>query len=269
MHIHHKNMKYLCHSSEAWIKQNLTYLGIEEFSCNFIDLKENTFLPLGSGYGQYCEFIEKKLHHDLASRIAPGIRHWNASEVIFQIEEKHFQAKNTQDIPANSDQAIQAFDWTIKTENGFEMYCVVSQKPLLQHQLNAVKHWMHAFSYEGAQIKKYKPKAMLEIENREALQEKFLHFDEHVNQVPVQFHKAKFGDLVLTGKEQEYIQHLILQRPYREIAAKYQVTEVAVRKVIHNIKRKLGCPNMSISDMFSKLNACGALGACIQSVKNF
>jgi DNA-binding CsgD family transcriptional regulator len=266
MNIHHKNMKYLADVSRAWEKKNLSYLGIDKFSCNFIDLKHNTYLPMNADYPRYCDFIEKKLHHELPSRITPGIRPWNPSELLFQVEEAHYKPEKQTE---NAHQKLHAIDWTIKNENGFEIFCIVSHLPLQPHQLNAVKHWMHAYSYEGAQIMKYKPKAMLEIENRAALEEKFLNFDELVTQVPVQFQTAKFGDLILTGKEQEYIQHLMLQRPYREIAAKYQVSQVAVRKVIHNIKRKLGCPNMTIPEMFNQLNACGALGACMQSIKNF
>jgi DNA-binding CsgD family transcriptional regulator len=267
MHIHHKNMKYLCRSTEDWIEQNLSYLGIKGFACNFIDLKENMFLPLGTGYEPYCEFIEKKLHHDLGSRIVPGIRHWNTSEVLFQIEEKHFQSMSTQNIPATAQQPQHAFDWTIKTSRGFEMFCAVSHQPLQPHQIQSLKHWMHVFSYQGAQVKKYKPKAILELQNRAALEAKFLTFDTLKQQVLVEFQKAKFGQLILTSKEQTYIQHLVLQRSYQDIAARYHVSEMAVLKVIHNIKRKLGGAHMTIHEMLDKLNACGALQACMQLIK--
>lgn len=265
MHIHHKNMKYLCNASEAWMRKNLSYLGIEGIGCNIIDLDNNTYLPFGCGYDQYCQFMEKNLHHDMASRVTGGLRFWNEQETLFQVVETHYQPEK---IVLNAQQKLKAFDCTFKTDSGFEIFSIVSQHWLQPQQLHVLKHWMHAFAYEGAKMKKYKPKAMLELENREALAAQFFNFDEPIPLIPVQFQKAKFGELVLTGKEQAYIQLMVLQIPYREIAAKYQVSEVAVRKVIHNIKRKLGCSNMTIPEMFRQLNEYGALGACMQSIKN-
>ncbi|MBL6735240.1 MAG: hypothetical protein ISP86_05115, partial [Shewanellaceae bacterium] len=220
MHIHHKNMKYLCHSSEAWMRKNLSYLGIEGIGCNMIDLEKNTYFPFGCGYDQYCQFMEKKLDRDMASRVTAGLRFWDEQETLFQVVETHYLP---QKVPFAPKQALKAFDCTLKTASGFEIFSIVSQQWIQPPQLNALQHWMHAFAYEGAQMKKHKPKAVLELENREALTAQFLNFDESTTDLPVQFQKAKFGDLVLTGKEQAYIQLMVLQLPYREIATKYQV----------------------------------------------
>ncbi|MBL6735106.1 MAG: hypothetical protein ISP86_04420 [Shewanellaceae bacterium] len=264
MNIHHKNMKNLCQATEAWIQTHLSDLGIVEFGCNFLDLKDNVYLPMTSGYDQYCDFISKKLHHNLASRIVRGLRFWSPEETVFQVVKSHLRSD-----AYNPASRMYGIDWTIKTDRGFEMFCAVGHRALQPHQINALKHWMHVFSYEGAQIKKSKPKVLLAIENQPSLAEKHINFDELDASEPFLLQKAKFGALVLTGKEQEYIQLLMLQRPYREIAAKYQVTEVAVRKAIHNIKCKLGRPHMSLPEMFSELNACGVLGACMQIIQQY
>jgi DNA-binding CsgD family transcriptional regulator len=264
MNIHHKNMKNLCRATEAWVQTYLSDLGIVEFGCNFIDLTDNTYLPLTSGYGQYCDFISKKLHHNIAPRIVRGLRYWNPNETLFQVVKSHLRSDRHTSAPT-----MHGIDWTIKTDRGFEMFCAVGHHALQPHQINALKHWIHVFSYEGAQIKKSKPKALLAIENQPELAEKYINFDQINTSEPFSLQKAKFGALVLTGKEQEYIQMLMLQCPYREIAAKYQVSEVAVRKAIYNIKCKLGHPNMPLPEMFSELNACGVLGACIQTIQQY
>lgn len=266
MYMHHKNMKYLCNATEAWERKHLGYLGIVKLCCNFMDLEHNTYLPLGSGYTQYCEFLEKKLHYDIAARITPGIRHCSPNEVLYQVVESHYLHKTNAD---DSHQKLHAIDWTIRTETGFEVFLIVSHQPIQPHQMSDLKHWLHAFSYKGAQVKKYKPKALLEIENRDAIMDKYLNFEAQSTEMPVEFQKAKFGTLVLTGKEQAYIQHLMLHRPYQEIAAYFQISEMAVHKSIQNIKRKLGSANMSMPDMFSQLNECGVLESCLQSIQSF
>lgn len=256
MRIHHKNMQYICNTSTKWISQNLSYLGIDKFSCNVIDLKRNTYLPAACRYHEYCEFMEKKHHLNMAARISPGIRHWHNSELLYQFEQGF----------RDPEEIVHIMDWTVKTNTGFELFCVMSRRLLVPQELNALKQWLHVFSYHCTQLQKQKPRAVLELENREALLEQYLSYDEAQAPMPIVYQKARFDDLVLTGKEQAYIQHMILQRTYKEIAALYQVTEVSVRKVITNIKSKLGCPSMSISEMFTKLNSCGALGACMQVI---
>lgn len=264
MYIHHKNQQYLCNATEVWVRRYLSDLGIDEFGCNFLDLQDNTYLPLGSGYTQYCEFIEKQLHHHMAARIKPGIRHWDPDEVLFKVKASHYPPKPDR---GGAQPTLHALDWTIKTATGFELFFVVSHQPLQAPQIKGLQHWLRVFSYKGAQVKKYKPKALLEIENRDAVAEKFSNFGQ--TQTKLQRQKAKFDTLILTAREQEYIQHLLLHRPYRDMAAYHQVSEITVHKGISNIKRKLGCARMSTPEMMHKLNACGALGACMQGIKRY
>jgi hypothetical protein len=256
MQIHYKNMKYIADHTKTWVDKHLGHLGIDMFGCNVIDFKHNTYLPMPRNYDLYCEFIEKKHHLQMASRVQHGLRHWSMADPLYQLE-CQFRAPGTK---------LHMLDWTLKTENGFELFFINSRQPLQPQHIYELKQKMHVFSYQVSQLKKYKPKALLELENRDALLEKYLSFDDVLTPQPFDFQKARFGDLVLTGKEQAYIQHMVFQRPYKEIAARYQVSEVAVRKVIYNIKCKLGSPTMSLSEMFTRLHACGALGACMQAV---
>lgn len=169
---HHHNIKYLCNATAAWERQYLHKLGVIKLCCNFIDLKHNTYLPLGSGYLQYCEFMEKKLHLELASRISSGIRHHNPRETLYNVLKAHYFADAT-----TEQSAPYAFDWTFKTQHGFELFGVISQQPLTIPHINTVRHWLRVFSHEGARIQLHKPKALLELENRDMLAAKFAQFE--------------------------------------------------------------------------------------------
>jgi DNA-binding CsgD family transcriptional regulator len=74
---------------------------------------------------------------------------------------------------------------------------------------------------------------------------------------PRLYQKGCFGGLMLTAKEQCYLDYLALGLTYRDIAKKHGVTEVAVRKVYWNIKRKLNEPNLPSSQLLSRLHRHG------------
>lgn len=175
MSIHHQNMQYLCSATEAWIRQHLSILGIAEFGCNFLDLKQNTFLPLGSNYQQYCIFMNNQLHLNMAARITSGFRPWDASEALLQIKQAHCQVQvQPQSGLEPSQPTLYAMDWTIKTDVGFELFCIIGHRPLQPQDITTLQYWMQAFSKAGAEIKQAKPKALLELENRQALLQKFV-----------------------------------------------------------------------------------------------
>ena len=135
MHLHYKNIKSLCSASRTWGKKYLSYLGIDRFSCNFLDLKHNTYLPLGSRFDRYCSFIEQKLHHDFASRVTPEIRYWDTGENLYDIEQAHYQTESASE---GLSPTPHAFDWTMKTDTGFEIFCVVSHQPLQPSHMQAL-----------------------------------------------------------------------------------------------------------------------------------
>ena len=71
------------------------------------------------------------------------------------------------------------------------------------------------------------------------------------------YQKGCFFGVTLTAKEQRYLDYFALGLTYREIAAKHGVSEVAVRKVYVNIKRKLKEPNLPSSQLLSRLHRHG------------
>jgi DNA-binding CsgD family transcriptional regulator len=251
--IHDKNMKYISANTQAWVDKHLAHFGILLFGGNVIDLKHNTYLPAPGHYGLYCEYMEKKHHLHMAARLQPGFRHWSMAEPLYQLG-LQVSAPN---------QTLHVFDWTLKTEHGFELFYVMSYRLLQPQHLFELRQWLNVYSAQVAEVIKYKPKAVLELENGEALLDKHQNFG--AEQIPPPFapQAAQFGDLVLTGKEQTYLKHVLLQQPYSDIAARYQVREVAVRNVIYDIKRKLGAPTMPMSEMFAQLQTRGAIAACL------
>jgi DNA-binding CsgD family transcriptional regulator len=71
------------------------------------------------------------------------------------------------------------------------------------------------------------------------------------------YQKGCFLGITLTAKEQCYLDYFALGLTYREIATRHGVSEVAVRKVYTNIKRKLNEPNLPSSQLLSRLHRRG------------
>jgi DNA-binding CsgD family transcriptional regulator len=71
--------------------------------------------------------------------------------------------------------------------------------------------------------------------------------------------KVNFGDLVLTAKEQLYIEFIIFNIAHKEIAHRQDVSETSVRKLLSNIKRKLENESMSNSTLLPELRRRGVL----------
>ena len=71
------------------------------------------------------------------------------------------------------------------------------------------------------------------------------------------YQKGSYLGITLTAKEQCYLDYFALGLTYREIAQRHGVSEVAVRKVYTNIKRKLNEPNLPSSQLLSRLHRRG------------
>jgi DNA-binding CsgD family transcriptional regulator len=71
------------------------------------------------------------------------------------------------------------------------------------------------------------------------------------------YQKGCFGGVTLTAKEQRYLDYFALGLTYREIAVRHGVSEVAVRKIYSNIKRKLKEPKLPSSQLLSRLHRYG------------
>ena len=75
----------------------------------------------------------------------------------------------------------------------------------------------------------------------------------------IQYEKSNFKGVILTAKEQLYIEYLLFNLSHKEIAHKQGCSQTAVRQIFINIKRKLGCIHMPTSTLVRKLNEHGVL----------
>jgi hypothetical protein len=167
MNLHHQNIKALCQHVESWIQCHLHQLGVAGFACNFLNLKQGTFLPLGTDYQNYCEYMAQGHHLQMAQRLQPGIQIWQSEQSLYQLVQETYQTAAP----------MHMFDWTIKTAYGFELFVVVSKKPMQFEHLIKINHQMRVFSALGHQINKQKPHALLELEAADAIAEKFQWFE--------------------------------------------------------------------------------------------
>jgi DNA-binding CsgD family transcriptional regulator len=268
--IHHKNMRYLCESTTDWVEKNLSQFGIFDFGCNFLNINDNSYLPLVSDYHLYCEYMDQNLHLQMLDRLHLGINQWNKNPTLLQSYDDT-QIKLNAQLSRDYEPSKNTYhiDWVMKTKSGFQVFYCIGHRSLDANDLLKIKQYLHIHAYEASKIKKYKPKALIDLPTSEEITARFHAIASHENGEPIRYQKAEFDGVILTGKEQEYIEHLVFHRTHKDIAQRYQVTETAVRHIICNIKRKLGNENMPTTTMFALLNETGALAACMGSVRQY
>lgn len=71
--------------------------------------------------------------------------------------------------------------------------------------------------------------------------------------------KSQFGHVILTAKELKYVEYMMLNYTYKEIACMQGCSITAVRKKYANIKKKLGNTTMSSSALMIELKNLGVL----------
>jgi hypothetical protein len=166
MNLHHQNVKALCQQVEQWIQRHLHQLGVTEFACNFLDIQQGTFLPLGNGYRMYCEYMAQGHQYQVAQRLKPGIRVWQPNESLQRL----YRTK------LYSNQAFYKIDLTVKTPQGFELFVVASHKPISMTQFWQLIQAIQTFSALGQGIAASQPNALLELPAADAIIETYHQF---------------------------------------------------------------------------------------------
>ncbi len=254
MNIHHKNMKQVSQEMQSWTKSNLTYLGIYECNYAHFDLNEASWAGIPMYYDWYCEYMEQGLDLSLASRLSQGTRYWDQTTQLYQ---KYNHFINT--IDTHSPHRL---DVITKTDDGFEMLTVSSDHLLTPSEHLQVEKALRVLSHQARYITKNKPNLTMDLRCVNEL--KNIEFEKE-GPCYSQYEKSKFGDVILTSKEQKYIEYMIFNKTQKEIAYLHSCSETAVRKVITNIKRKLGHEFMPNSQMMDLLGQIGVLSICSQS----
>ena len=255
MKIHHKNMKQVSLDMQQWVQSNLAHLGI--FECGYANYNfvEQSFLPIPMHHEWYCQYMEQDLDLLTATRVAQASKYWDMQNTIHK--------KYNDFIEQRMKKNFYKIDFIQKNADSYELLTVGTERPFSpQEYLEIQKHFRH-ISYQADQIRKQKSHVLSELRPWREL--KNLHQEKSVIDTASEYEKAKFDDITLTAKEQLYIEYLMMNKTHKEIAFNHEVSDVAVRNVLRNIKRKLGNDYMSTSLMFKRLKSKGVLSVCSQS----
>ncbi len=252
MNIHHKNMKQISQDMEHSVVSKLSHCGISECNYSYYNIDSNTFMAIPSSYDWHCQYMEQDLDLSVSSRLNTGLHYWNTEETLYQLYKKY-----------KGESDFTKLDFVIKTDFGFEMMSVTSLKGFDMNDLTNIKSYFHHVSYHANKILKEKPNMVLELRDLKNVKDKYNSVTGH-NISQYEYIKSKFNDVILTAKEQKYIEYSMHCLTHKEISFKEMCSEAAVRKVITNIKRKLGNESMPASKMLKLLKEKNALSVCSQ-----
>tara|TARA_B100001094_G_scaffold98535_1_gene94743 strand:+ start:306 stop:1076 length:771 start_codon:yes stop_codon:yes gene_type:complete len=242
MNIHHKNMKQIACDMNNWRQKNLSPYGIFEVNYTRYDIKNKTWIVMPSMYDWYCKFMEQDLDLHIAQRLKSGWKFWDKEDITFKKYEKFLAIKNVPDTHKN--QIVS------ERPDGFEMLAVSSHNKLTQFEQMHVEKAFRSMSYQAESVIKSKPNILLDFRGVEQIPNL-----SKPNALPeMQYEKSNFKGLILTAKEQLYIEYLLFNLSHKEVAYKQNCSQTAVRKIYLNIKRKLGCSYMPTSTLLKKLN---------------
>lgn len=254
MNIHHKNMKQIAMHMQVWTQKHLSPLGIYECTYNYFNLDKQLFMPIPMVYSWYCEYMEKGYDLSIAPRLKQGTHYWTPDSRLMKAYRAYMGVKTCYKL-----------DLVKPTASGYELLIVGSKRPLTPTDFNLLQSAFYNMSLTAHKIRKEKPNTVLDFEAALTVKQQ-LATNESISLEPHTYHKSKFDQLILTPKEQQYIEYLMLNLSYKQIATQQGCSEIAVRKVLFNIKRKLGDASMPIAQMLKRLNELGVLGACLKNI---
>lgn len=256
MKIHHKNMKQVSSDMQGWVQSNLSHLGVYEGVFCHIDLNEQTLMTIPTFYNWHCQYMEQDLDLEIASRLNVGTNYWNQSSRMFN-SYKNFLG--------NAD--FYKADFVVKTNTGFELFAVASRNPFACKDYITINHYFRSLSYSASKIRKAQPNIGVDLRAYQQVKTRFMENNPLTQKaIDLPYAKSKFGDLILTAKEQQYVEYILFNLTHKEIAHKQDCSETAVRHVISNIKRKLGNEFMPSSHMLAALKEKGVLEVCAKSI---
>ena len=258
MKIHHKNMKQVSHDMQQWVQSNLAHLGI--FECNYssINAQESTWMGIPMSHRWYCHFMEQGLDKSVVARLQKGSHYLEGSDILYKKYAQYIGSKPTDD--------LHRYDYVIKNHQGFETLTVSSNQLISKSTHDHLNKVLHHLSYQAQRIVKNKSNIESEFRFSQELTELFE--AKTSEEKSSTYMKSKFHDVILTAKEQLYIEYLIRNLSHKEIAHEHDVSETGVRHVLRNIKRKLGNDSMSTPRMFELLDKKGVLSLCSQALNN-
>ena len=242
--IHHKNLQKISTYLDSWLRAHLAGLGVIEVGYSYYNLKKNHYLVASSNNPWRDQFVELELERALIPLLQAGTLLLPELSPIQQAYQ-HYGLYGSKTL------------FVFHHTDGFEVFGVTTLQDLSPRQYPFIKRALSNLSYELYRYKKPKASLYTRIRDLEHVQAQHR---QHTPPAPIHYQKARFnGEIILTAKEQQYIEYILFNLTHKEIAYKHRCSEVAVRKILINIKRKLGEATMPTSHMMRELKKRGVL----------
>lgn len=248
-----KNEQQIHTKMAQWCASGLLEYGVTETGFLRYDIKKNQYIGNSTNCLWRDEFHEQALE-------ATGVHLLKEGCFILPQNSVIKEAYNGLTETPESYKTL----FVLRDEAVFTVFGVVTDQLLGMPAQAAVNRKIHQLSFELERFLKGKTTDAIyqDIPQWHLAQEMLLLATDVADPTEIIYDKAKFsGNLILTGKEQKYIECLILGMTHRQIAQTYQVSETAVSGVIKNIRRKLNMQEgLSHFEMMLALKERGVLG---------
>ena len=103
--------------------KNLEPLGVYEFGCNYLDVQNQTFMPIAKLSFVLCLY-GTRTSFKCCSRLKSGPSFWAEQEELSHLYRRVMQFSKSKN--------FNKMDWAIKTDRGFELFVITSYTPLNQ-----------------------------------------------------------------------------------------------------------------------------------------
>lgn len=243
--LHEKQVKQLSELLTSWMEQELACFGVFECAYSDYDVIRSVVLTVSTNNSWRAQFYER----DLDLYIEPFFK------IGFEIAPEKSQMKLTYN--ELYDKRTFKINLVSAYTAGFFVFGLTTYRLLNSQEQGAIAVKFHQLCYKIQQWTKQKKHVYREIRVLDAV--KAQHHLQYTSLVTEHQPKSQFDDIALTAKELLYIEELMMNCTYKEIAYNYQRSETSVRGVLANIKRKLGHETMSNSHMMKLLRAKGVL----------
>lgn len=241
------NHQVLSSFLQSWLNNHLANTSVIELGYSLYDIEKNRYLLISTNTAWRNQFLSHGLDKTIICLLQSDIFLLSSQSPIKQLYNQYHDESSCKTM------------FVFRCVTGFEIFEVTTPRELSYCDQSTVRLLLLNLSY--------KLNNFIADKINTPIYSKINHIDlvkAQYAQQPIYDMKpyswALFqGDLVLTTKEQSFIEHLILNMTQKEIASRLQCSVKTVRKKQVSIKRKLGDSSMTTSAMMIELRKRGIL----------